>query len=378
MIQLFMILVCFLSIFLFKSRLIQLALLFFIYPILIVSILANGFYPTRIISNVGDAYYHDLYEIGFYIQVMSYTFFVLALFSLRKRTFSIIALPMKDNIRIFFLIFLFLVYPIAYPAIFGLGDSRFGSGGSLVILFNAVILLSRGSKLNLIDYLAFLINAFAFISGERADIILFLFLTLMLQYKDGYILERKLSSVKIFTILIFIYLFGTVSGVVRSGEDIQILTILNNILNQGTAVDVVHVFLSSLWYFNKLGNDLSPIINIISSFIPFTPTGGASSSLNVTEILRSEIYNVGGGLFYSSGVLALGYFGAPLVAYLYGRVIKFFFLSRGYYSLIFIAIFIQQLRIQWYGINYLGNVISFGLIIILLIHLLLNLKKSTY
>ncbi|WP_146145445.1 hypothetical protein [Photobacterium leiognathi] len=277
---------------------------------------------------------------------------------------------MSDSLRAFVLFILIVIYPVAYPNIFSLGDGRFGSGGSLILIFNAILLLSRKEKLNIIDFSTILINVFVMASGERADTILILLLFYLIKYQDGHLIERKISNVKLIFLLFITLLLGLFSGLNRMGGSFSMEYLIYYIFNQGTVIDVLHVYLSSIWYVNKYGYNFEPIINLISSFIPFTPFGGASSSYNVTSILRNIIPNVGGGLFYSAGYLSYGLFGASIYVAFYGFFIRKLFIGGNISKVLFIAIFLQQLRLQWYGLNYMGNVVSMGLLILSFIFLI--------
>ncbi|EJV0274994.1 hypothetical protein N5212_000307 [Vibrio parahaemolyticus] len=361
----------FTSAIIFKSRMIQLVLIFLAYPIFITALLLIGIEPKRIISNVGDFYYSDLYLEAFYFQVLCYLTFFMAIFTLRKSEFNVPRLSLGQDIRLTLLGMLFLFYPIAYPAIFGLGDGRFGSGGSVLIVINSLLLITRKNRIDIADVGMLSINLFAFISGERADTILVLFLYFILKPDDGRIKERNISNYSFMLGGVFIAVLAMMSGMLRAGEslNLSVHSIFNYLISQGTAVDVAHVYFSSFWYVDKYGVDLRPLINIVSSFLPMFSWGGASSDFNVTEILRNHIPNVGGGLFYSAFYLSLGWVGLCLV-FVYGYLLKLFYRNDSIFNFLFIALFIQQLRIQWYGINYLGNVISLGLIIIFFLVLL--------
>ncbi|KTF13167.1 hypothetical protein [Pseudoalteromonas sp. H103] len=369
-----------LSISIFKSRLIQLILIFFAYPIFVVGILTLGGESSRIVAAIGDSYYVEFYFKAFIYQVITYSFFFFVLFSVRKYKFDVNILKLDSKIRLFLLILLFVLYPIAYPGVFGLSESRFGSGGSLLIVINSLLLMSRLNYRNFIDVSMVSINLFAFFMGERADIIILLLLVFILKSNKGRVSERNISNLKFLFGIVVISMAGLLSGVSRAGNgiDIDIQKIITYFISQGTAVDVIHVYLSSFWYVDNFGYSIDPILNIIFSFIPLNSIGGASSNYNVTEILRTYIPNVGGGLFYSAFYLSGGVFSMAIFSSIFSFFIKYIFYKESLFNFLFIALLIQQLRIQWYGINYLGNVISIGLIVIFFIYLIniINKKRS--
>lgn len=358
------------SILFFKSRIIQLCLLFMIYPITILAGMNYTGESYRIISLVGESYYYDFYGIGYIYQIIFYAIFFTTLLPIRKLNFKIKRLPFDKFTRLILISLLLIFYPIAYPAIFGFDGSRFGSGGSIVIILNALLLLSRTKRLSFVDFIVISINVFALFSGERADSILILFLYYLLSSDGFYIRERVISNIKLITILILILFVGLFAGVNRMGGEVSLDYIIYYLFNQGTAVDVLHVYLSSLWYVDALGYNSKPILNLFSSFIPFNSFGGASSEYNVTIILGKEIANVGGGLYYSAGYLIAGVFGASILCFLYSYFLRVLFTFSDISKILLVCIFIQQLRLQWYGLNYMGNVLSVGLILFTFLYFL--------
>lgn len=358
-----------LSLLFFKSRLIQLILIFMLYPILTLATINITGATSRIVAAVGESYYSEHLSHAFYCQVIFYFFMFIALLSVRKSVFSCERLPVDNAIRWIFLFALLICFPIAYPAIFGLGQGRFGSGGSLILIFNALIILSRKQEISLVDYIAIGINLFALVSGERADTILTLFLYYILIFKDGMIVERNIGNAKLFIILFFILIIGLLSGINRVGGELTMEYFYYYLFNQGTVVDVIHVYMSSFWYVDKIGYNLWPVVNFIFSFIPFTAYGGASSPYNVTYLLRDFIPNVGGGLFYTAGYVVYGIMGGSIFSLFYGLFLKFTFHGNKVLNLIFISLFLQQLRLQWYGLTYMGNVVTFGILIASIIYL---------
>ncbi|MDN3475545.1 hypothetical protein [Pseudoalteromonas sp. APC 3355] len=339
-----------------------------IYPIVILAFININGESSRIIASVGESYYSQYFDYAFQCQILIYIAILIPLLTIRKKIFTCSPLPIGNGIRLIFLGALFLTYPVAYPAIFGFSNDRFGSGGSLLLIFNAILILSRQSKLNIIDYLTIAINLFALFSGERADTILILFSYFLLTSDGTHIKEKNLSNLKLFSALLILFIVGLISGINRVGGEFSLGYLAYYLLNQGTAVDVIHVYLSSFWYVENIGFNTDPLINFIYSFFPFNSIGGASSEYNVTSILREHIPSVGGGLFYTAGYVSFGLFGAILCSFFYGLYIKLCFNAGTILSTLFIAIFIQQLRLQWYGLTYMGNVVSFGIIVFSVIY----------
>lgn len=364
----------FTPLFYFKSFLLKLPVLIYGYPIWVMSGLYLGLPADRIVANVGMDYYFDFISIGFFSALGSYIAFIITIWSIRKNEFIFFRVPFSFALRLICLALYFLLLFIAYPGVMGLSEGRFGSGGSLVIVLFAITSLSRDFKykVDFINTLLFILVLFMLSQGERVDFILALAALFMINKK-----ESKFSIIRlVFVVVIFLFV-GVYGGLSRHGVEITFETLLLSVsfamTNFGTAIDVVHVYLSSVWYFYNKPLDYMPLVNLISSYIPFSPMGGASSEFNFTLVNQKYITNVGGGLFYSVGMMTIGPAGVVLFGFLYGYLFKRLFLLKSYWSMIFIAFFVQQFRIQWYGANYFGNVF---LILSCLGFILFFLKKQ--
>lgn|GEM_PF-6625085 len=350
-------LVFFYPIFLFNSAFIKVTIFIYAYPVWLLSGLWLGIPSTRIIERVGMPYYSEYIDTGFIWAMVSYIAFLAAISNLRKKEISFDVLIIPPLFRLFllgiFILFLFL----AYPSAMGVGTIRFGSFGSLVVSL-LTLLIVTGKNRNKFDYLNLTLGfvlIFIILRGERVDFILGL-LTLYLVFKGTSYISLKKMFLSFFVLL----LLGTVGGAIRAGESLSVENILTvlwySVVNFGTAIDVVHVYMSAVWYFHEEPLTLKPVINVIASFIPLSSIGGVSSEYNIVWILREKITNVGGGLFYSVGAMSFGLLGAALSGYIYGMFFKFLFSLKGFYVSFFLAFFIMQFRLQWYGATYFGKV----------------------
>lgn len=363
------------TLFIFKSRLIQFLLLIYIYPILITLNIYFTNNTSRIIKNTGNIFYEKYFEEALYLQLIGYLIILLVLFKNRKKIFFVKRIYLKNNIRLLLSFLLIIAYLLAYPSIFLLSDNRFGVGGSLIIVFNTLLLLSKEDKIKTADIIFLLVNFFAFLSGERADTISIMLIYFILKSKDNIIYERKINTLVIIGAFSTVILLAMIAGINRMGGTPSFDYMLNQVSNQGTAIDVTHVYYSAIWYYHNIGTSISPIINFLFSFIPFNSYGGATSIYNLTIILREHINNVGGGLFYSLGIIVGGPIGMMVLIYIYSKVINFGFSHYNLLKTLFIALCIQQFRLQWYGLNYMGNIIT---LIILLSAFYLLLKNIDY
>lgn len=365
------------SVYFISSRLLQLVLLFMLYPIFCMSFMSYSGEMSRIVAAVGSFYYYEYFDKAYLYQVFFYFAMYSMFFFIRKKKFSLKRIPIGNIERGFIFTLLLCIYPIAYPAIFGSGSERFGGGGSLLVILNAIMLMSRRERLGIVDYACMALNIYALLAGERADTILIVFLYYITLNRKGYIVERDISVFKLSFLLFAIMFIGLFSGINRMGGQVSIEYFTYYLFNQGTAIDVLHVYLSSLWYVNAVGFSYEPILNFIFSFIPLNPLGGASSDLNVTQILRSHIPNVGGGLFYTIGLVTGGFIGGLISVLGYSAFIVKMFTGSDVLKILFISLFIQQLRLQWYGLTYMGNVISVGVCIILCIYFIRYVSGRT-
>ncbi|MBA6353580.1 hypothetical protein [Colwellia sp. BRX9-1] len=348
----------FAPLFFFKSFLLRLPILIYAYPIWIMAGLYLGLPATRIIGNVGMSYYSDYIRIGFYSSLGSYIAFIIMIWNIRNNEFTFFRVPFSFLLRTICLFLFILSLFVAYPGAFGFTEGRFGSAGSLVIVLFALTTLSRNFKykVDAINIIMFIIILFMLSKGERVDFILALLALFMINKKQTVFSITRL----VFVVTIFMFV-GVYGGLSRAGGDITfeklLLSVSFAITNFGTAVDVVHVYLSSVWFFYNKPLDLMPLVNLILSYIPMSPMGGASSEFNFSLVTKKHIHNVGGGLFYSVGMMVSGPIGVIILGFLYGYLFKKLFLLKSYFSVVFIAFFVQQFRIQWYGANYFGNVL---------------------
>ncbi|EOX3377428.1 hypothetical protein ACPFUL_002139 [Vibrio cholerae] len=345
--------ILFAPLFLFRCGFIKITILIYAYPIWIISGLWLDLPATRIISAVGYGYYYKEIGVAFLSSLLSYILFISSIYSIREKSFQFdslkLSLLQKYIISIFFILFLI----VAYPKAFFLSEQRFGLlGGVNVILISLLLISLRNSKLSAV--FIFLIYLYMIIRGERVDFVLGL-VALYFFYRKS----SNIALIKLSVMLIILLCLGVFSGLKRSGvefsfNDVISLTV-NSITNFGTAIDVIHVYLSSVWYFEYIGSDIRPILNIFFSYIPVSSLRGAGSEFNYVWILREYIFNVGGGIFYSASMIWLGPIGVVFSGFIYGSIVKYLFLRNGINRIVFVAFFIMQFRIQWYGLTYFGS-----------------------
>jgi hypothetical protein len=330
-----------------------------------------GLPQSRIIGSVGLDYYSDLVDKGFFSSLAAYIGFLISTYSIRKHEYSFDRIPLQNSLRLLLLFLFIVIVAIAYPAALGLGSMRFGSFGSLVVVFFVMICCSKssGSGYDFINFLLGLFIFFMVLRGERVDFILMLACLLLFSKRNSF-----LSFYKIGLIAASFLLLALLGGLSRQGANIEFTQFMGLVTyaltNFGTAVDVNHVFMSSVWYYESVGFDYRPLINMLSSFIPFAPEGGVSSLYNYVWILRQHINNLGGGLFYTVFYMLLGPFGCFVGGFFYGFLYVKLFRLSGYFSVLFLSFFVMQFRLQWYGFNYFGSVVLSLLMFLMVLFIL--------
>ncbi len=376
----------FLPITFYKSNLMKLFLVIYAYPIFIIFIMCFNYDVGRIIKQIGLNYYNKQDMITSIIPlVISYIFILIISLSYRKTIFSLKTISLGIPVRcILFFLFLLISF-IAYPKAMGISDTIrynliFGSWGCVFNVLSIFILFSKSKKYDVINILTYTILIICFLSGERADTIITIILLFLLKKdSNGNITERKINIIKLFLILISFSILASIIGAARSNIQIQDISlfITKSLLSVGTVVDVIHVYLSSIWYVEHNGNSFTPLFNIIKSFIPLAGGGGVSSEENITWFLNNYIHNVGGGLFYSPFYIAFSSYGVILFNIIYFLFFTFTFKNKNsYIKYIFIVFYIMQCRIQWYGITYFFTSFKLTLLFLIIIYFLKKLPKK--
>ncbi|EOA8958027.1 hypothetical protein ACIMS1_003668 [Vibrio harveyi] len=314
---------------------------------------------TRVLSKY-ISMYGPYIEVAFISSLLSYIAFVFTIWTIRKSNIQYISLPFGRDLVTIIAPFFILTLFVSYPKAMFVGDSRFGILGSLVVFaFSCLFLSKRNTKYSKALFIfSYVFAVFVFFRGERVDFVLMILLP--------FLYPRQVNLLKIFTVASLLFVVGLYSGLSRLGMSLnfeQLFEVVSySITNFGTAVDVLHVYLSSFYYYYEFGSRFEPILNIVASYIPGMPQGGAGADYNVSILLREQIDNLGGGLFYSVGAISFGPLGVLALGFIYGILYKFFFKFQGPWGLVFIMFFVMQFRIQWYGFNYFGMPLLLGVI----------------
>ncbi|MEE1232786.1 MAG: hypothetical protein U0L16_05940 [Phocaeicola sp.] len=207
-----------------------------------------------------------------------------------------------------------------------------------------------------------LILFYVIIGGDRVDSIVAIVFLAIINIQDNL---AKESIKKTYLIIggVTLFILSVISGIIRDGNSVSIITILYSFYAQQTVSDVLYVFLCSIGYYYEHGQNLSVLGNLFLGLFP-GPFYGVVSEYNYTIFLiRNYLPNPGGGLFYSEGMIAWGPVGVLLYSTVYALSIKLLFKSNKRISVaLFILSFSMLCRIQWYGFIYSYKPILFTLI----------------
>lgn len=337
----------------FKSLVIKFNLLIYSYPIFIIFLLKQGVEMSGILRHSIQEYIQYI-DIGFYSSAMGYFFLVLILYPIRNLHVSFQRVRINEPSRYIMLCALILIGIIVWPAAFGIGGvGRFnllpgGAWSSLYVLVSAMLILSSKGLKSWSTRLHLAICLFIIFRGERVDNLLCVISLLLFRGE-----EQKSEKYKLGKMLIFGLPFFIIVSLVRIVQILGFDFVKKNWLElmvatlykQHTALDVTHVYLSSIAYYYEMPSKWYAIFNSLLSSISMN-----SSSLDYVFIVRELIPNAGGGLFYSEAVLAIGPVGVVLYTIVFGLVLKYSVKKQTLVTNCFaILFFLLSFRLQWYG-----------------------------
>lgn len=358
----------------FKSNFVRLHLLLIIYPVFILLIYKSGYILPGIISVAGLAYYSEYISIGFYWLAFSYLLFVSILWAHRHKTIEFNIINIKESSRLIICLGTLISAAIFLPKAFFLSEQRFNllpffAWGGLYNIFSILLILSHTSFKKLSSVLHLILLLYIMFRGERADHIMVLG-TLFLFKGASVKSEIQLSLKNVLTIL-SVVIITSIIGIARIDGFNNILDDLDyyigmSLYAQQTGIDVVHVYMSSIWYyFNEKFNPLI-LLNLPLSIIPGLPGGGTDSVYNYSQFLKTYIPNVNGGLFYSEAILNFGLLGLIIYMLLFALIIRYCLLGNGLtWKIFMIIMYIMSFRFQWYGALFIIKPFILGLFFIL-------------
>lgn len=369
-----------------RSKIIAIFLFVFWYTQSVLFWITLGVPPKGILL-INNALYKKYHSVSFILVAISYLLFWLLLRKLPS--FKLKTIVVSPGIKVIIFIAIIIVSIIAIPRVYFGNMQRFdliggGSWLSIYVFLNALNLLLYSSKHhNLFTFMHIFFSLFIIVGGERVDSIFILVFYIFLGYdKSGDIYERTIKLKNLFFVFGLV-IVGNLVGHLRSQHTsfnmLSVITILYDLFMQHTVLDCIHVYYSAFSYIENYGLNRIAILNDILSILPFGEFKGAMSEYNYTQILDKYINNVNGGLFYTSGVLVLGYLGVIVYNVVFALVIRFIMSSKLYIiKACSMIIFILYIRISWYGILFIYRPLEFYLLsVIMLILIRPSLTSNT-
>lgn len=346
----------------YKSILIRITLLLFIYPIWILGLLKNGIYVPGQITAIGFDYYEKYLHVGYNWALLGYVILLVSLWNLRNKLFNFSLVSVEEKTRTIIVILTIIFALLFMPHAFFLSERRFHlfpflSAGTIYNVLSIFLIISHKSIKRFSSFLHFLLLIFLILRGERVDqIAVFLSLFLFTGFENK--IENKIG-LKFIIPGIFLFIIVTSIGFIRVFglkyffDNISYLVGLS-FYAQTTAVDVTHVYLSAVKYYFEMPINLEVMTNFPSSFVPGFPGSGAGSKTNYIIELNSVVPNYGGGLFYSELAMNLGLVGVVISILFFSLLIQIAFFKKTLINAIFgVCLLILSFRIQWYGMLYL-------------------------
>lgn len=344
----------------FKSTLIQLVLLVSFLPLITMIAFMNGLPVPGVLSLHRNVFTPNIINTGFVLLSLSNFALIGILYPIRNKIYQYTPFKCTNFTYICLLFILIISAIISYPRVFGLDFNIDLS--TIYISTNTALLLCRRPRNNLGTIIHSLILFYVIIGGDRVDSIVAIVFLAIINIQDNL---AKESIKKTYLIIggVTLFILSVISGIIRDGNSVSIITILYSFYAQQTVSDVLYVFLCSIGYYYEHGQNLSVLGNLFLGLFP-GPFYGVVSEYNYTIFLiRNYLPNPGGGLFYSEGMIAWGPVGVLLYSTVYALSIKLLFKSNKRISVaLFILSFSMLCRIQWYGFIYSYKPILFTLI----------------
>jgi hypothetical protein len=293
-----------------------------------------------------DTYSSIEIEKAYYAYVIAEVLFIVILLPLRNEIYEY--RPVRISNGVFMFLFLCLIIS-SYPVLLiHSGKENVVKSGSLYLMFNILLLLSKQHFFSFRTFLHFAYLIIMISLGERVDSILAVVILLVI---NGDNLRQKEQYKKKALYMGLISLFS-LAVIVRSQSN-HLQELLISFYSQATVCDVLHVYLCSVKHYVVYGAEYSVLGNLFFGLFPGT-FYGLTSNYNFTSFLNNNfVPNAGGGLFFSEGMLVFGPVGVILYMVLMAVLIKYLFKHKTrLHSTLFLLFMVMMCRIIWYGFIY--------------------------
>lgn len=348
--------------FLYKSVYLKLFVIVMWYPMLILAFFLNGFPMPGILGMHEIQLNGFIASIGLQYYMVGYTLFCAMLFPLRKKKIVLPRLKIKDRTR-------YLLLGLAVIGAIPLLNTHSETGiktATAYLIFSVFLLLSHGKK-DAIWLFQLCLSMSLIVLGERVDSLLIVVLLFLVKGKEKNVHDVNNKKIYFGGILFFVILVAV--GYTRGNESFTIDMLVNSFVSQRTVCDVTYIYLTSISYVLDHGCNIEIVKPL---FLGVLPGEGVTSPWYYTNFLSKYMYNPGGGLFFSEGVIAIGLFGVVVYIAAFALILRKIFNSRNNYCSIILVFFcVMACRVTWYGMIYIYKPLLLGYVL----YKIFNLKK---
>ena len=271
-----------------------------------------------------------------------------------------ISISTATLLSVFAFLIVFIVFPSLPTLSYEVGararNESVPYGLVLMSLFIFSLVFDKWKDSRFIKYITIISILWILFHGERAELLGFLTYLglrysniLSLKKNSGYIDRRK--KYKLYILIFFVALLFCAVGLKRidNNTNLDVITIIGNLLIQGTAADAVNDFYcaTDIW---KTGH-LMYGATYLDYLIHLLPVG-RTNEYNVANILLRDYKTMGGALFYSEGIMNFGIYGVLFFNIIFFAIINQFIKKRNKLKqLTWIPVVLEVFRICWYGID---------------------------
>lgn len=348
-------------IFRFRSIVIKMFLFIPWYPCLILFLYKYQVPLSGILEFSKEEFNDKIINYGFYSYAIGLFLFFTVLRRLRNKEFTYKSFSISNGLKTLLIICLYLS---AIP-IFNIhsGDASSFKSATLFLFVNMLLLITYSGRKDFFWFAHLGIACILIINGERVDSILIVALLFILKGNDIIYPFIKKKYLLVSGCLFFLILVSI--GFLREGIALSKQDLIASFYAQRTACDVVYVYLTGVKYYIEVGAAPDVLLNLVGGLLP-GETMGASSPYNYTFFLKNYMFNPGGGLFCTEGMVAIGALGPIIYFVAYGLIIRKMFLSKSNLTHIVLLLFlVMQCRTMWYGLIYIYKPLLMLLLFIL-------------
>lgn len=347
----------------FRSILLKIVLLVTIYPLFVLILFKHGIPLSGILFVNSEYFSTKAIELAFNAYLIGELFFIAILFPLRNKIYEFERFNVDNSVRLLFFILLVLS---SYGVLLTHKENKSFSSGSFYIVLSVLLLYFKKNYSSFITLLQLFFCLLLIAIGERVDSIITVILLLVM---NGSNTVKEMYNKKIvYMLLLGLFVLGVAVSFLRLSYSVDFTTILQSFYSQSTVCDVLYVYLCGAEYFVTHGPHPEVINNMILGLIP-GEYYGVESKYNYTIFLRENFLpNLGGGLFFTEGLVAFGEIGVIPYFIVLGFAIRYLFINKKKLSsMLFLLVMVMICRIIWYGMIYIYK----PMILILLLYVII-------